>query len=146
MLFSGYTDGGTRERWHGLVDTGDLGHVEGGRLCLDGREDDLVVSGGENVHVGAVEHVISGMNQVREATVFGVEDEEFGQRLVAYVVPEPGVRLVAADVVRYVSSRVARHSRPREVVVVERLPRNETGKVLIRELRQQHGADPRAPE
>ena len=100
MLFSGYTDGGTRERWHGLVDTGDLGHVEDGRLCLDGREDDLVVSGGENVHVGEVEDVISGMNQVREATVFGVEDEEFGQRLVAYVVPEPGVRLVPADVVR----------------------------------------------
>ena len=147
MLFSGYTDGGTRERWHGLVDTGDLGHVEDGRLWLDGREDDLVVSGGENVHVGEVEDVISGMNQVREATVFGVEDEEFGQRLVAYVVPEPGVRLVAADVVRYVSSRVARHSRPREVVVVERLPRNETGKVMVRELRQAHGADlPRAPE
>ncbi|HET8987339.1 MAG TPA: AMP-binding protein, partial [Humibacillus sp.] len=126
MLFRGYTDGGTGERWRGLVATGDLGHIEGGRLCLDGREDDLVVSGGENVHPGEVEDVIAGMPQVREVAVFGVEDEEFGQRLVAYVVPEPGVQILASDVVRYVSSRVARHSRPREVVVVEGLPRNET--------------------
>jgi acyl-CoA synthetase (AMP-forming)/AMP-acid ligase II len=147
MLFSGYTDGDTPERWHGLVDTGDLGHIEGGRLYLDGREDDLVVSGGENVRAGEVEDVISGMDQVHEAAVFGVEDEEFGQRLVAYVVPEPGVKLQAADVARYVSTRVARHARPREVVVVDRLPRNETGKVLLRELREGHGPDvPRAPE
>ena len=142
MLFGGYTDGDTRERWHGLVDTGDLGHIEDGRLYLDGREDDLVVSGGENVHAGEVEDVIAGMSQVHEAAVFGVEDDEFGQRLVAYVVPERGAQLQAADVMRYVSSRVARHARPREVVVVERLPRNETGKVLLRELREGH---PRPP-
>jgi acyl-CoA synthetase (AMP-forming)/AMP-acid ligase II len=135
MVFDGYTSGPQKEVWQGLVATGDLGHVEGGLLFVDGREDDLVISGGENVHAAEVEGVITRMPGVLEAAAFGVEDPEFGQRLVAYVVPEPGVELHPGQVLAHVAARVARHAHPREVVIVDALPRNETGKVLVRELR-----------
>lgn len=145
MVFDGYTSGPQKEVWHGLVATGDLGHVEQGLLFVEGREDDLVISGGENVHAVEVEGVITRMPGVLEAAVLGVEDVEFGQRLVAYVVPEHGVDLSPREVLAHVASRVARHARPREVVIVDELPRNETGKVLIRELREGHPPDrPRA--
>ena len=138
MVFDGYTSGPPKEVWRGLVATGDLGHVEDGLLFVDGREDDLVISGGENVHAGEVEDVVTRMPGVREAAVFGVEDAEFGQRLVAYVVPEDD-DLHPEDVLGHLASRVARHARPREVVIVDALPRNETGKVLLRVLRDRHG-------
>jgi acyl-CoA synthetase (AMP-forming)/AMP-acid ligase II len=141
MVFDGYTSGPQKEVRHGLVATGDLGHVEGGLLFVDGREDDLVISGGENVHAAEVEGVLTAMPGVLEAAAFGVEDPEFGQRLVAYVVPEPDVELRPGQVLAHVASRVARHARPREVVIVDELPRNETGKVLVRELRDLHTRD-----
>lgn len=138
MVFDGYTSGPQKEVRRGLMATGDLGHLEDGLLFVEGREDDLVISGGENVHAGEVEAVIARLPGVAEAAVLGVDDEEFGQRLVAYVVAEPGTEVSPAAVQAHVAAHLARHERPREVVVVDELPRNETGKVVNRELRSRH--------
>ena len=92
MLFEGYTDPSQSRRVvDGMMTPGDLGHVdEAGRLFIDSREDDMIISGGENVYPGQVEEVLRGHPDVEDAVVIGVEDERFGQRLVAYVVPRPG--------------------------------------------------------
>lgn len=141
MLFSGYTDGGRRERWRGLVDTGDLGHLEDGRLHLDGREDDLVISGGENVYPVELEAAIGGLPEVHDVSAFGVPDDEFGQRLVACVVPHAGVSIAPDRVIERVRPLVSRQALPREVHIVDALPRNATGKVLVHELRKHFLAD-----
>jgi len=143
MLFEGYTDGDTsRESRDGLINTGDIGHMTpGGLLHVDGREDDMVISGGENVYPSAVENVIAELPQVREVAVVGVPDREYGQRLAAWLVLYPGEQLDAEAVREYVRRGMARFSVPREVHVVSELPRNATGKVIRRYL----NAGPMAP-
>ncbi len=136
LRFSGYSGGGGKDTIDGLVSTGDLGHFDrSGRLFVDGREDDMIVSGGENVYPGEVENLLATHYQVRESAVLGVPDAEFGQRLRAFVVPVPGARVDPEELKLFVRDRLARHKVPREVVVVTALPRNATGKVLRRELR-----------
>ncbi|MGQ0847324.1 MAG: AMP-binding protein [Sporichthyaceae bacterium] len=137
MLFSGYLDGaGDPTTVAGLVAVGDLGHLDGtGRLHVDGREDDLVVSGGENVFCREVADVVADLSGVADVAVVGVPDAEFGQRLAAFLVLEPGCALTADHVRRAVRERLARHAVPREVVFLDELPRNAAGKVLSRELR-----------
>ncbi|HEY2949793.1 MAG TPA: AMP-binding protein [Micromonosporaceae bacterium] len=135
MLFDGYTSGPTRERRGGLLDTGDLGHVDAdGLFYVDGRQDDMIVSGGENVFPGDVEDVLAGFPQVREVAVIGVADAEFGQRLAAYLVLRHGEHLDADAVREQVRRRLARFSVPRDVFFVAELPRNATGKVVPRDL------------
>jgi acyl-CoA synthetase (AMP-forming)/AMP-acid ligase II len=136
LAFDGYTDGddGSSPRQAGavgLVDTGDLGHLdESGRLFIDGRADDMIVSGGENVFPQVVEDCLAGHPAVAEVAVFGVPDSEFGQRLAAYVVPVAGGVVTAEELLAYVRGRVARYEVPREVIFVGELPRTATGKVL----------------
>ncbi|HZE66126.1 MAG TPA: AMP-binding protein [Sporichthyaceae bacterium] len=138
MLFSGYleapdTDGAPTE---GLMATGDLGHLDAdGRLFVDGREDDLVVSGGENVFCREVADVIAAVPGILDAAVVGVPDVEFGARLAAFVVIAPGSPISAEDVRTVVRTRLARHAVPREVTFLEELPRNAAGKVLAGALR-----------
>lgn len=134
IAFAGYTDGHDKKRLGEYIDTGDLGHFDtDGRLFIDGRNDDMIVSGGENVFPGEVEDVIAAMPGVQEVAVVGVPDDGFGQRLAAHVVGDG----VSADTVREeVRARLARYKVPRDVVFQDRLPRSETGKVLRRELRQ----------
>ena len=129
-----YTSGGGKETRDGLVSTGDLGRFDAdGRLYVVGREDDMVVSGGENVFPGPVEEVVSALPGVADVAVTGVPDEEFGQRLRAYVVrADPA--LTEDDVRDAVRRALARHSVPRDVVFVDRLPRNAAGKVVKRDL------------
>jgi fatty-acyl-CoA synthase len=129
LTFEGYSGGQDKERIDGLVATGDLGHLDpAGRLFVDGRDDDMIVSGGENVYPREVEDVLLGHPAVTDAAVVGVPDERFGQALVAHVVPRDGG--VPADELRaYVKERLAGYKVPREVVVHDVLPRNETGKV-----------------
>ena len=135
MLFDGYTGGGGRARVRGLLPTGDLGHIgPGGLLFVDGREDDMVVSGGENVFPAEVEHLLARLPGVREVAVVGVPDPEFGARLAAYVVARPGVRLDPEELRGYVRAHLARFAVPRDVHLVEALPRNATGKVVNRDL------------
>jgi acyl-CoA synthetase (AMP-forming)/AMP-acid ligase II len=137
MLFEGYTDPAKdRRRVNGMLTPGDLGHVdEQGRLFVDSREDDMIVSGGENVYPGQVEEVLREHPDVSDAVVMGVEDERFGQRLVAFVVPRPGSGLSEEDVLSFSRDKLARFKVPREVHLRDDLPRNVLGKVLRRELR-----------
>ena len=136
MVFEGYTGGGGKEIVGGLMSTGDVGHFDaGGRLFVDGRDDEMIVSGGENVFPREVEDLLANHEQIEEAAVVGVSDEEFGQRLKAFVVPHDGAQLDETAVKAYVKSNLARYKVPREVVFLEELPRNATGKVLKRELK-----------
>lgn len=133
MLFEGYTGGGSEETVDGLMATGDLGRLdERGRLFVEGRDDEMIVSGGENVYPQEVEDLLAGHERIREAAVVGVEDEDWGQRLEAYVVSSG--KLSEKEVLAYVKENLARYKVPREVRLVDELPRNATGKVLKREL------------
>jgi acyl-CoA synthetase (AMP-forming)/AMP-acid ligase II len=135
MLFEGYTNGTSGARQDGLLATGDLGHVDqDGLLYVDGREDDMIVSGGENVFPSEVEDLLAGLPQVREVAVVGVPDAEFGQRLVAWIALYPGEVLDADAVREYVRRNLARFAVPRDVRFVRALPRNATGKVVPRDL------------
>jgi acyl-CoA synthetase (AMP-forming)/AMP-acid ligase II len=136
MVFEGYTGGGSKEVVRGLMSTGDVGHFDaGGRLFVDGRDDEMIVSGGENVFPREVEDLLADHPDIEEAAVVGVEDEEFGQRLRAFVVPREGAELDEDGVKEYVKQNLARYKVPRDVAFVDRLPRNATGKVLKRELK-----------
>jgi fatty-acyl-CoA synthase len=136
MVFEGYTGGGDRERVGTLVSTGDVGHfTEDGLLFVEGRDDDMIISGGENVFPAEVEDLLHAHPAVADCAVVGVPDDEFGQRLAAYVVRRDGAPLDEATVRDYVRDRLARYKVPRDVTFLESLPRNATGKVLKRELR-----------
>jgi fatty-acyl-CoA synthase len=135
MVFEGYTGGGNKEIVRGLMSTGDVGRFDAsGRLFVDGRDDEMIVSGGENVFPREVEDLLADHEQIEEAAVVGVSDEQFGQRLKAFVVLREGAQLDEEAVKSYVKANLARYKVPREVVFLERLPRNATGKVLKREL------------
>ena len=135
MVFEGYTGGGNKEIIEGLMSTGDVGRMDAaGRLFVDGRDDEMIVSGGENVFPREVEDLLADHEAIEEAAVIGVDDEKFGQRLKAFVVAREGSGLEEETVKEYVKHNLARYKVPREVVFVKELPRNATGKVLKREL------------
>ncbi|HLL93200.1 MAG TPA: acyl-CoA synthetase, partial [Solirubrobacteraceae bacterium] len=135
MMFDGYTGGGGKEIVRGLMSTGDVGHFDAdGRLFVDGRDDEMIVSGGENVFPREVEDLLADHREIEEAAVVGVQDKEFGQRLMAFVVARNGAQLTEESVKGYVKENLARYKVPREVVFLEELPRNATGKVLKRTL------------
>ena len=135
MAFEGYTGGGGKEVLDGLLSSGDMGHFDPeGRLFIDGRDDEMIVSGGENVFPREVEDLLSDHDAIKEVAVIGVDDEEFGQRLKTFVVLNEGAELTEDGVKGYVKSNLARYKVPREVEFLDSLPRNATGKVLKREL------------
>ena len=135
LSFAGYTDGGHKESVDGLLSSGDTGHFdENGLWFVDGRDDDMIVSGGENVFPLEVENLLAGHPAIVETSVVGVDDDEFGKRLRAFVVRRPDTDLDADQVRSYVRAELARHKVPRDVVFVDVLPRNETGKVLKAQL------------
>jgi acyl-CoA synthetase (AMP-forming)/AMP-acid ligase II len=135
MSFEGYTGGGSKEAIDGLLSSGDVGHIDPeGRLFIDGRDDEMIVSGGENVFPREVEDLIADRDEVVEVAVIGVEDAEFGQRLKAFVVVREGAEIDAAALTAHVKANLAGYKAPREIEFLEELPRNATGKVLKREL------------
>jgi len=135
LSFTGYTDGGQKEIVNGLLSTGDTGHFdESGLWFVDGRDDDMIVSGGENVFPLEVENLLDGHPEIIEAAVIGVDDPDFGKRLRAFVVVNTDATLDADGVKAFVRTQLARHKVPRDVVFVDGLPRNETGKLLKRRL------------
>jgi len=139
MAFEGYTGGGGKEVINGLMSSGDVGHFDDdGRLFVDGRDDEMIVSGGENVFPAEVEDLLAKHEDVEEAAVIGVADEKFGQRLKAFVVTREKVSGPALQ--DYVKANLARYKVPREIEFVDELPRNATGKVLKRELAERHEA------
>jgi acyl-CoA synthetase (AMP-forming)/AMP-acid ligase II len=142
MAFEGYTGGGDKEHLGDLLSSGDIGHFdEEGRLFIDGRDDEMIVSGGENVFPREVEDLLADHEGVVEAAAIGVEDEEFGQRLLAFVVKEDGANVSEEELKSHVKANLARYKVPREIVFVDELPRNATGKVLKRELAEYELAD-----
>ena len=142
--FEGYTGGGSKEEIQGLMASGDVGHFDDrDRLYIDGRDDEMIVSGGENVFPAEVEELLAGHEQIEEAAVIGVDDEKFGQRLKAFVVAR-GDGPSEDEIKSYVKENLANYKVPRDVVFVDELPRNATGKILKRELAEQdegEGAD-----
>jgi fatty-acyl-CoA synthase len=135
--FEGYTGGGQKQIIDGLLSSGDVGYFdEHGLLYVSGRDDEMIVSGGENVFPAEVEDLISGHPEVIEATAIGVEDKEWGHRLRAFVVKKQDASLDEDTVKHYVRDHLARYKVPREVVFLDELPRNPTGKILKRELRE----------
>ena len=136
IMFEGYTGGGGKEIIGGLMSTGDVGHFDSaGRLFVDGRDDEMIISGGENVFPREVEDLLADNPEIEEAAVVGVPDEQFGQRLRAFVVVRDGAELTPETIQDYVRANLARYKVPRDVMFVDELPRNATGKVLKRELR-----------
>jgi acyl-CoA synthetase (AMP-forming)/AMP-acid ligase II/uncharacterized protein YndB with AHSA1/START domain len=138
MLFEGYTGGGNKDVIDGLMATGDVGHLdEEGRLFVSGRDDEMIVSGGENVFPREVEDLISKHDKVSDVAIIGVDDEKFGQRLKAFVVANNG-KPSEDELKKYVKSNLAGYKVPREIVFLDELPRNATGKVLKKELKEKH--------
>jgi len=136
MVFEGYTGGGNKQIIGGLMSTGDVGRFDyAGRLFVDGRDDEMIVSGGENVFPREVEDLLATLPEVEEVAVVGVEDEDFGQRLKAFVVLREGSVITGEAVQEHVKSNLARYKVPRDVVFLDELPRNATGKILKRELK-----------
>jgi acyl-CoA synthetase (AMP-forming)/AMP-acid ligase II/carbon monoxide dehydrogenase subunit G len=137
MMFEGYTGGDeSKDMIDGLMSTGDVGRMdEAGRLFVEGRDDEMIVSGGENVFPKEVEDLLARHPSISEAAAVGVEDEEFGQRLKAFVVPE-GSKPSEQELKGYVKENLAGFKVPREFEFIDELPRNATGKVLKRELQE----------
>jgi len=133
LLFEGYTGGGHKEVVDGLMSSGDVGRFdENGRLFIEGRDDEMIVSGGENVFPKEVEDCLCRHDAVVEAAAIGVDDDEFGKRLRAFVVTSAEVS--EDDLKAHVRANLARFKVPKEFVFLDELPRNATGKVLKREL------------
>ena len=135
LLFEGYTGGGHKDMIDGLMSSGDVGRFdEDGRLHVEGRDDEMIVSGGENVFPQEIEHCLARHEAVSEVAALGVDDADFGKRLKAFVVLKEGAQASEEDLKTWVKDNLARYKVPREIVFLEELPRNATGKVLKRDL------------
>jgi acyl-CoA synthetase (AMP-forming)/AMP-acid ligase II len=135
MAFEGYTGGGGKEIIDGLFSSGDVGHFDpAGRLFIDGRDDEMIVSGGENVFPREVEDLLADREDVVEVAVIGVDDDEFGQRLKAFVVCAEGLSPSEGDLKSHVKANLAGYKTPREIEFLDELPRNATGKVMKHQL------------
>ncbi len=135
MMFDGYTGGGQKDRIGELMSTGDVGHFDdAGRLFVDGRDDEMIVSGGENVFPREVEDLLADHTAIGEAAVLGVDDDQFGQRLKAFVVLRSGRNASEDELKAHIKAHLASFKVPREIVFLDELPRNATGKVVKREL------------
>lgn len=133
--FDGYTSGNTKDFHDGYMSSGDIGRLDAaGRLFVVGRDDEMIVSGGENVYPIEVEKTLAGHTEVAEATVLGVDDEQYGQRLVAFVVLTDGSTAKPDDLKSHVRENLANYKVPREITILSELPRGSTGKILRNEL------------
>ncbi|WP_310527238.1 AMP-binding protein [Nocardioides sp.] len=133
LLFEGYTGGGSKTMINGLMSSGDVGRFDAhGRLYVEGRDDEMIVSGGENVFPKEVEDCLVGHASVVEAAAVGIDDAEFGARLRAFVSVRDEV--TEDELKDHVKANLARYKVPKEIVFIPELPRNATGKILKREL------------
>ncbi|WP_067651758.1 AMP-binding protein [Nocardia harenae] len=147
MLFDGYVNSAPPDEADGMLDTGDLGYLDAtGKLFIAGRDDEMIISGGENVFPRPVEEALAHLPQVSEVAVVGVPDREYGQRLAAFVVKREGAGLDSDMVRNYVRHRLSRFSVPRDVTFLNALPRGETGKILKRMLVGAGGDPPLPPQ
>jgi acyl-CoA synthetase (AMP-forming)/AMP-acid ligase II len=139
--FDGYTSGRTKDFHEGFMASGDVGRVdEAGRLFVVGRDDEMIVSGGENVYPIEVEKTLAAHPEVAEASVIGVDDEQYGQRLAAFVVLTEGASATAENLKQHVHDNLANYKVPREIAILDELPRSITGKIVRSELQARVGA------
>ncbi|MBC9735234.1 AMP-binding protein [Nocardioides marmotae] len=135
LLFEGYTGGGNKDMIDGLMSTGDVGRIgDDGRLYVEGRDDEMIVSGGENVFPKEVEDCLARHEAVVDVAAVGIDDEDYGKRLRAFVVLRDGASADEDELKGWVKQNLARYKVPKEIVLIDELPRNATGKVLKREL------------
>jgi fatty-acyl-CoA synthase len=136
--FDGYTKGSTEKgkAFHdGFMSSGDVGYLDvEGRLFVVGRDDEMIVSGGENVYPIEVEKTLAAHADVTEAVVLGADDEQYGQRLVAFVVLAEDAGATPELLKDYVRKNLANYKVPRDITVLGELPRGSTGKILRRDL------------
>ncbi len=131
--FEGYTDGRHKQFIDGYMSTGDMAYVDAeGLWFIAGRDDDMIVSGGENVYPLEVENLLADHPDVDDIAVIGVDDDEFGTRLRAFVVLAEGAEQDPDGLRAHVKQHLARYKVPRDVVYVDDLPRNPTGKLVRR--------------
>jgi acyl-CoA synthetase (AMP-forming)/AMP-acid ligase II len=134
--FDGYTSGSTKDFHEGFMASGNVGYLDqAGRLFVVGRDDEMIVSGGENVYPIEVEKTLAAHPEVSEASVIGVDDEQYGQRLAAFVVLEPGALATSDSLKRHVRENLANYKVPRDITVLDELPRSSAGKILRNELK-----------
>ena len=139
-LFDGYTSGATKDFHDGFMASGDMGYLDAaGRLFVVGRDDEMIVSGGENVYPIEVEKTLTAHPGVAEAAVLGVDDEQYGQRLAAFVVLDKGASVEVDDLKQHVRDNLANYKVPRDITLLPALPRGSTGKILRNELRNRPG-------
>jgi acyl-CoA synthetase (AMP-forming)/AMP-acid ligase II len=135
LTFEAYTGGERRDVVADMMDTGDTGYMDkAGRLFIVGRADDMIVSGGENVYPRAVENALAELPEVADNAVIGVPDEDYGQRLAAFIVPKDGAAIEEESVRDFLKGKVSRFEQPRDITIVKKIPRNPAGKVLRNEL------------
>jgi fatty-acyl-CoA synthase len=133
--FDGYTSGRTKDFHDGFMSSGDVGYLDdAGRLFVVGRDDEMIVSGGENIYPIEVEKTLTAHECVAEASVIGVDDEQFGQRLAAFVVLNDAGSVTPEELKQHVRENLANYKVPREITVLDELPRNSTGKIVRRDL------------
>jgi long-chain acyl-CoA synthetase len=121
----------------GLISCGDVGYLDAdGYLYLNDRRSDMVISGGVNIDPAEIEACLLSLQGVRDCAVFGIPDEEFGEALAAHVEPHDGALLSAEEVRAHVRSRLAAYKTPRVVEFSDSLPREDTGKIFKRRLRE----------
>ncbi len=139
-LISGYhgNDDATKSSQRdGFFSVGDCGRVDAeGYYFLESRKSDMVISGGVNIYPREIEDHLSTHPSILEAAVIGVPDAEWGESLRAFIVLRSGARLSEAEVIDYCRKDLADFKRPRKVTFMAELPRNPTGKILKRELRE----------
>jgi acyl-CoA synthetase (AMP-forming)/AMP-acid ligase II len=134
-LFEGYTSGKAKDFHEGFMASGDMGYLdENGRLFVVGRDDEMIVSGGENVYPIEVEKTLATHPQVAEAAVIGVDDQQYGQRLAAFVVLTENADASPESLKQHVRENLANYKVPRRITVVDELPRSITGKIVRRDL------------
>jgi len=135
LASEGYTGGGAKAVVDSMTSTGDMGYLDNaGRLFIVGREDDMIISGGENVYPRAVENALAEHPDVADNAVIGVPDEGFGHRLAAFVVLQPQSEIDAPTLREYLKGKVSRFEQPRDIHIVDSIPRNPAGKVARTEL------------
>jgi len=134
--FDGYTSGASKMFHEGFMASGDIGYIDdSGLLFVVGRDDEMIVSGGENVYPIEVEKTLGAHHDVVEAAVIGVDDQQYGQRLAAFVVLRENATTSAAALKAHIRENLANYKVPRTIAVLDELPRNSTGKILRQNLR-----------
>lgn len=136
LLYQGYTDPTMdRPKVGQMMSVGDMGHFDDdGYLYVDSREDDMIISGAENIYPGEIEHILLDHPEIEEAAVIGMTDSEWGEAVKAFVVTAPGSSLSEDDVRIYVKNNLASYKAPKKVEFRQSLPKNQIGKVLKAEL------------